>query len=87
MIVSINNDTYEITSLILKLRTSTSEKIGEVKTNLLNKPLSKLRKQNRIRTIHSLLKIEENIFTEEQIISLLENNRVEGLKKNLLLTF
>ena len=41
---------YEITSSILKLITSISEKIGEVNANLLNKPSQKLRKQNRIKT-------------------------------------
>ena len=51
---------YEITSSILKLLTSISEKIGEVNANLLNKPSPKLRKQNRIKTIHSSLKIEGN---------------------------
>jgi len=75
---------YEITSLILKLITSISEKIGEVNANLLNKPSPKLRKQNRIRTIHSSLKIEGNTLTEEQITALLENKRVIGPKKDVI---
>lgn len=75
---------YEITSLILKLITSISEKIGEVNANLLNKPSPKLRKQNRIKTIHSSLKIEGNTLTEEQITSLLENKRVIGPKKDVI---
>ncbi|MCL7765427.1 Fic family protein [Polaribacter sp. Z014] len=75
---------YEITSSILKLITSISEKIGEVNANLLNKPSPKLRKQNRIKTIHSSLRIEGNTLTEEQITALLENKRVIGPKKDVV---
>ncbi len=84
MIVSIMKPPYEITSSILKLITSISEKIGEVNANLLNKPSPKLRKQNRIKTIHSSLKIEGNTLTEEQITALLENKRVIGPKKDVI---
>jgi len=84
MIVSRMNPPYEITFSILKLVTSISEKIGEVNANLLNKPSPKLRKQNRIKTIHSSLKIEGNTLTEEQITALVENKRVIGPKKDVL---
>lgn len=84
MIVSRMEPPYEITSTILKLITSISEKIGEVNANLLNKPSPKLRKQNRIKTIHSSLKIEGNALTEEQITALLENKRVIGPKKDVV---
>ena len=75
---------YEITFSILKLITSISEKIGEVNANLLNKPSQKPRKQNRIKTIHSSLKIEGNTLTEKQITAILENKRVIGPKKDVL---
>ncbi len=84
MIVSKMKPPYEITSSILKLITSISEKIGEVNANLLNRPSPKLRKQNRIKTIHSSLKIEGNTLTEEQITALLENKRVIGPKKDVI---
>lgn len=84
MIVSKMKPPYEITSSILKLITSISEKIGEVNANLLNKPSPKLRKQNRIKTIHSSLRIEGNTLTEEQITALLENKRVIGPKKDIV---
>ena len=84
MIVSIMKPPYVITSSILKLITSISEKIGEVNANLLNKPSPKLRKQNRIKTIHSSLKIEGNTLTEKQITALLENKRVIGPKKDVI---
>jgi Fic family protein len=75
---------YEITPNILKLITSISEKIGEVNANFLNRPSPKLRKQNRIKTIHSSLKIEGNTLTEEQITALLENKKVIGPKKDVI---
>ena len=74
---------YEITPTILKLLTSISEKIGEINANFLNKPSTTLRKQNRIKTIHSSLKIEGNTLTEEQITALLENKRVIGPQKDI----
>lgn len=84
MIVSRMSPPYAITSHILKLITSISEKIGAINAHLLNKPSPKLRKQNRIKTLHSSLKIEGNTLTEEQITALLENKKVIGPKKDIL---
>ena len=82
---SINmNPPYEITPEILKLITSISEKIGEINATYLNRPSPKLRKQNKIKTIHSSLKIEGNSLTEEQITALLEKIRVVGPKKDVV---
>lgn len=78
------NPPYEITPEILKLITSISEKIGEINATYLNKPSPKLRKQNKIKTIHSSLKIEGNSLTETQITALLENKRVLGPKKDVI---
>lgn len=50
----------------------------------LDKPSPKLRKQNRIKTIHSSLKIEGNKLSEEQITALIENKRVIGPKKDVI---
>jgi Fic family protein len=83
MIVSMKPP-YDITPKILKLITSISEKIGEVNANYLTKQSPKLRKQNRIKTIHSSLKIEGNTLTEEQITALIENKRVIGPEKDVL---
>ncbi len=82
MIVSMKPP-YDITSRILQLVTQISEKIGEINANLLDKPSPKLRKQNRIKTIHNSLKIEGNTLTEEQITSIIENRRVIGPKKDI----
>ncbi|MFV9484895.1 Fic family protein [Christiangramia sp. ASW11-125] len=74
---------YDITPNILKEITSISEKVGAINANYLYKPSPKLRKENRIRTIHSTLKIEGNTLTEEQITALLENKRIIGPKKDV----
>lgn len=75
---------YDITPKILKLITSISEKTGEVNANYLSKQSPQLRKQNRIKTIHSSLQIEGNTLTEEQITALIENKRVIGPEKDVL---
>jgi Fic family protein len=83
MIVSMKPP-YKITPTILKLISSISEKLGEVKANYLNKPSIHLRQQNRIRTIHSSLSIEGNTLTIEQITAIIENKRVIGPKDDIL---
>lgn len=75
---------YEITINILKLTSSISEKVGEIKANYISRPSPQLRKQNKIKTIHSSLKIEGNSLSEEQITALVENRRVVGAKKDIL---
>lgn len=75
---------YDISPKILKLISSISEKIGEVNANYLSKQSPQLRKQNRIKTIHSSLQIEGNTLTEEQITALIENKRVIGPEKDVL---
>ncbi|MEZ7498327.1 Fic family protein [Flavobacterium sp. Arc3] len=75
---------YEITPNILKLISAISEKLGEVNANFLNRQSPQLRKQNRIKTIHSSLQIEGNTLTEEQITALIENKRVIGPEKDVL---
>ena len=75
---------YDITPKILKLISSISEKIGEVNANYLSRQSPQLRKQNRIKTIHSSLQIEGNTLTEVQITALIENKRVVGPQKDIL---
>jgi Fic family protein len=75
---------YTITPVILQLVSSISEKIGEVNANFLSKQSPQLRKQNRIKTIHSSLQIEGNRMTESQITALIENKRVIGPEKDVL---
>lgn len=83
MIVSMKPP-YDITPKILKLISSISEKIGEVNANYLSRQSPQLRKQNRIKTIHSSLQIEGNTLTEVQITALIENKTVVGPQKDIL---
>jgi len=77
------NPPYKITTEILQLITSISEKIGQINAKFLDKPSPKLRKENRIKTIHSSLSIEGNTLTEEQITALIENKRIIGPEKDV----
>jgi hypothetical protein len=74
---------YDISALIIKLISSISIKIGEVNANYLNKQSPQLRKQNKIKTVHSSLRIEGNTLTEDQVSAILENKRVVGPKKDI----
>jgi len=75
---------YEITSEILKLTSSISEKIGEIKSAKLIKPPTELRKRNRIKSIQSSLEIEGNTLTVEQITDLLNNKRILAPQKDII---
>ena len=69
---------FKITSKIIDYISRISEKIGEI-NSLENSPLQiKLRKENRIKTIHSSLAIENNSLTIEQITAIIEGKRVLG---------
>lgn len=74
---------YDITTTIIKLIASISEKIGQVNAVFLVKQSPQLRKQNRIKTIHSSLQIEGNTLTEEQITAIIENKRVLAPQKDI----
>lgn len=75
---------YKITSKILDLITSISEKVGEVKSARLIKPPTELRKRNRIKTIKSSLEIEGNTLTVEQITDLINDKRVLAPQKDII---
>ncbi len=75
---------YEITSEMLRLTSSISEKIGEVKSAKLIKPPTELRKRNRIKSIQSSLEIEGNTLTIEQITDLINNKRVLAPQKDII---
>ena len=83
MIVSMKPP-YEITARILNLISSISIKIGEVNANYLNKQSPQLRKQNKIKTVHSSLSMEGNTLTEDQVSAIVENKRVVGPQKDII---
>ena len=69
---------FEITSRIIELISKISEKIGEI-NSLDNSPFNiKLRKENRIKTIHSSLAIENNSLSLKQITAIIDGKRVLG---------
>ncbi|MEM8568690.1 MAG: Fic family protein [Bacteroidota bacterium] len=74
---------YELTERILRLVASISELIGAINATHLDDPTPQLRKRNRIKTIHSSLKIEGNTLTEDQITALLNKKRVIGPSKDI----
>jgi Fic family protein len=82
MIVSMKPP-YQITHSILSRTASISEKIGAIKSYYLERPSPLIRKQNKIKTIHSSLKIEGNTLTQEQITAIVENKRVIGPQKDI----
>ena len=80
-------DVYEppftITSRMLALASEISEKTGRLSAyrSLETKP--RLRRNNRIRSIHSSLKIESGSLTEGMVRAVLNNRRVIGPEKEI----
>lgn len=79
-----HNPPYTITSKILTLVSEIQSLLGESKHLVVKKPSVKLRKENRIKTIHYSLAIEGNSLTEEQISSLIEGKKVIGPKSQII---
>ena len=79
-----HNPPYTITSMILTLVSEIQSLLGESKHLVVKKPSVKLRKENRIKTIHYSLAIEGNALTEEQISSLIEGKKVIGPKNQII---
>ena len=65
---------YSITTKTVKLIAEISEKIGAI-TALSDNPLSlQLRRENRIKTIHSSLAIESNTLSIQQITDIIDGS-------------
>jgi Fic family protein len=75
---------YQVTSKILELISSISEKIGEINAAYLYKPPTELRKKNRIKTIQSSLEIEGNSLSLDQVTAILDNKKIIAPKKDIL---
>ena len=75
---------YQITTRILELIASISEKIGEINAAYLFKPPTELRKKNRIKTIHSSLEIEGNSLSLDQVTAILDNKRIIAPEKDIV---
>lgn len=74
---------YEITDKILGLVSSVSEKIGQIteRSNLESKP--RLRKNNKIRSIHSSLRIEANTLSLKEVEDVIDGKAVLGTAKEI----
>lgn len=69
---------FTITAKIIDLISRISEKVGEINSLESSPHRVELRKQNRIKTIHSSLAIENNSLSIEQITAIIEGKRVLG---------
>ena len=69
---------FKITDEIINLVAQIAEKIGELKSFEKSPLHVELRKENRIKTIHSSLAIENNSLSIEQITAIIEGKRVLG---------
>lgn len=69
---------FEITSKIIAFISEISEKIGEIHYLQDSPQYIRLRKENRIRTIHSSLAIENNSLSIEQITAIVDGKHVLG---------
>ena len=76
--ISNYNPPYTITSKILDLTTTISEKLVVLKYTQADMMTPMLRKKNRIKTLAGTLEIEGNYLGEEKITALLDGKRVLG---------
>jgi len=75
---------YKITPKILSLVSDISTLIGRYEGLISPRPTPKLRKQNRIKTIHGTLSIEGNTLSLEQVTAIIEHKKVIGPAKEIL---
>ena len=66
--------TYAITNLVIEI----AELIGAMTVSEQLSKNPKLRRDNRIKSIHSSLAIEQNTLTEEQVSDVIDGKRVLG---------
>ncbi len=69
---------YHITNRMINLIASISEQIGRITVLSHGSMNPHLRKENRIRTIHSSLAIEHNSLSFEQVTAILDGKRILG---------
>ena len=74
---------FTINSKIIDLISKISEQVGRISSMESSQRHVQLRKENRIRTIHSSLAIENNSLSIEQITAIIEGKRVLGEPKEI----
>lgn len=75
---------YSLTSEILSLIASISEKLGAINATHIQTPRTELRKANRIRTIQSSLGIEGNTLSIDQVTAIIDNKKVVAPHRDIL---
>ena len=75
---------FTLTQKILNCCITISELLGYSNGIIAPEPQPRLRKENRIKTIHSTLAIEGNTLTLEQITALVEGKKIIGKKQEIL---
>ena len=75
---------YEGTSKIIELSTEIGRLIGIIDSNYLQKPTTKLRRDNKIRTIYSSLAIEGNTLSLDQVSDMIDKKRIAGPPKDII---
>lgn len=74
---------FEISSKMLELVSSISEKVGKISTRQHLEARPHLRRNNRILSIHSSLKIEANSLSLNQVRDVIDGNIVLGEQKEI----
>ncbi len=82
--IKMNSPPFDITNKVLKYVSEIQEILGEIKPLSISKPPIKLRKENKIKTIHHSLAIEGNSLSEQQITDILDSKRVLGPQKQIV---
>lgn len=75
---------YEITDEMLELVSEIMENLGKLSGMNELKKLPRLRKVNRIKSIHSSLAIENNTLSIEQVTDVIDGKRVLGPKEDII---
>lgn len=78
------NPPFTITQIILRQVAEISESIGRLTERVEQTQTLRLRRDNRIRTIHGSLAIEGNTLNEAQITAILEGKRIVAPPKDVL---
>lgn len=74
---------FKITETILNCSVRIAEILGSLNTLHLEKPTINLRKQNKIKTIHSSLAIEGNTLSIEQVTDIINKKPIIGPSKDI----
>ena len=69
---------FHMTDKITNLTAAICELLGQIKILSRGNLAPHLRKENRIRTIHSSLSIEHNSLTLEQVTAIIDGRRILG---------